>query len=59
MLAFDIEKAKLEGEFTGEGWFMSEKLDGIRCFWNGKNLYSRNGNIFHCPEWFTENWPNC
>lgn len=24
------------------GWVMSEKLDGIRAYWNGENLISRN-----------------
>lgn len=34
------------------GWYMSEKLDGVRCFWNGRNMYTRNGNIFYPPDWF-------
>jgi DNA ligase 1 len=34
------------------GWLMSEKLDGVRCYWNGSNLYTRNGNkIFAPKEW--------
>lgn len=36
------------------GWWMSEKLDGIRAVWNGRNLVSRNGNVFNTPIWFTE-----
>ena len=28
------------------GWLMSEKLDGVRCYWNGKSMYTRNGNPF-------------
>jgi DNA ligase-1 len=39
------------------GWVMSEKLDGIRAYWNGKNLISRGGNIIHAPKWFTKNYP--
>lgn len=35
-----------------KGWLMSEKLDGVRCYWNGCNLYSRNGNLFYPPDWF-------
>jgi len=23
------------------GYWMSEKLDGVRAYWNGKNFYSR------------------
>ena len=39
------------------GWVMSEKLDGIRGYWNGKNLISRGGHIIHAPKWFTKNYP--
>ena len=31
---------------------MSEKLDGVRCFWNGRKMYSRNGLEFVPPDWF-------
>ena len=31
---------------------MSEKLDGVRCYWNGKTMYTRNGNPFHAPDEF-------
>ena len=36
---------------------MSEKLDGVRGYWTGKELISRQGNLFHAPEWFTRNLP--
>ena len=39
------------------GWVMSEKLDGIRGFWTGKELVSRGGNPIHAPAWFTQNYP--
>ena len=26
------------------GWYMSEKLDGVRCYWDGDKFYSRAGN---------------
>ena len=26
------------------GWLMSEKLDGVRCYWDGSVMYTRNGN---------------
>ena len=29
-----------------DGWLMSEKLDGVRCYWNGKRMYTRNGKRF-------------
>lgn len=41
-----------------EDYWVSEKLDGVRARWDGKQLISRNGNPFHAPEWFTEGFPN-
>lgn len=35
-----------------KGWYMSEKLDGVRCYWNGKTMYTRNGNPFYAPKWW-------
>lgn len=40
-----------------EGWVMSEKLDGVRGFWNGKHLMSRQGYRFQAPDYFTHNFP--
>jgi DNA ligase-1 len=39
------------------GWVMSEKLDGIRAYWDGTNLISRGGKIIHAPQWFTKSYP--
>jgi DNA ligase 1 len=39
------------------GWWISEKLDGVRAYWNGKIFVSRQGNEFMAPEWFTEGLP--
>ena len=39
------------------GWYMSEKLDGVRAYWNGRQLLSRQGNPFSAPEWFTKGFP--
>jgi len=38
-------------------YWISEKLDGIRGYWNGKQLLTRQGNIIHNPKWFTQHWP--
>ena len=40
-----------------QNYWISEKLDGVRAFWNGKNLLSRQGNVFNAPEWFTRVLP--
>lgn len=39
------------------GWVMSEKLDGIRGFWNGRELLTRSGKKINAPAWFTQNYP--
>lgn len=32
------------------GWLMSEKMDGVRCYWNGQAMYTRTGKILHAPQ---------
>jgi DNA ligase-1 len=39
-------------------YWVSEKLDGVRAYWDGKHLVSRRGNRFSAPEWFTANFPS-
>ena len=39
------------------GWVMSEKLDGIRGFWTGKELLTRGGVKLTPPKWFIKNYP--
>lgn len=39
------------------GWLMSEKLDGVRAFWDGRRLLSRGGNAFAAPDWFIAQLP--
>lgn len=34
------------------GWWASEKLDGVRAYWNRRDFVSRNGHVFHSPAWF-------
>ena len=36
-----------------QDYWISEKFDGVRAYWNGANFVSRQGNVFHAPEWFT------
>ena len=39
------------------GWWISEKLDGVRAYWDGSRFQSRQGNVFHAPPWFTQQLP--
>lgn len=47
---------KLFFNYFKKRW-MSEKLDGVRAYWNGKTLISRNGKEIECPNWFIEHLP--
>ena len=38
-------------------YWVSEKLDGVRARWDGKQLLSRNGQVFATPAWFTKDFP--
>jgi DNA ligase-1 len=42
------------------GYYMSEKLDGLRCLWNPRNrtFYSRTGKVYAAPKFFSEKLPN-
>lgn len=47
-------------EWNGQdvsGWLMSEKMDGIRAYWDGQKLISRGGVELSAPAWFTEGFP--
>ena len=39
------------------GWLASEKLDGVRAYWDGENLLSRQGKKLNAPLSFTKNFP--
>ena len=41
-----------DGDADLTGWWMSEKLDGVRAYWDGKQFLSRQGNRLHAPDWF-------
>lgn len=55
--ALTLQKANVYSDQNISGWMMSEKLDGIRAFWNGKKLLTRQNKIINAPEWFTQNLP--
>lgn len=39
------------------GYMMSEKLDGMRAYWDGKSFYSRQGNMISVPAFFSRDFP--
>jgi DNA ligase 1 len=48
---------KWETDHDPTGWWMSEKLDGIRAYWDGEAFISRLGNKFYAPDWFIAELP--
>ncbi|GAB1232199.1 DNA ligase [Ferrigenium sp. UT4] len=40
----------------GEYW-VSEKYDGMRGYWDGRQLLTRGGAHIQAPHWFTAGWP--
>jgi DNA ligase-1 len=39
------------------GWFMTEKYDGMRLFWNGSEFYSRQGEKVNVPDSISRQFP--
>ena len=39
------------------GWWVSEKYDGLRGYWDGRKLWSRKGNAIAAPEYFLAELP--
>jgi DNA ligase-1 len=40
------------------GYLVSEKLDGVRAFWDGRTLRFRSGRQIAAPRWFTDALPS-
>ncbi|MBI2725107.1 MAG: DNA ligase [Polaromonas sp.] len=38
-------------------YWVSEKYDGVRGFWDGEKLLTRGGERVMAPAWFTAGWP--
>jgi DNA ligase-1 len=45
------------GQVDVAGWLMSEKLDGVRGYWDGRQLLSKSGNPLHPPAAFIRDLP--
>ncbi len=39
------------------GWLVSEKFDGVRAFWDGRQLRFRSGLVVAAPAWFLARLP--
>ena len=38
-------------------YWVSEKLDGVRAYWDGTKFLTRGGERIVAPSWFTDGWP--
>lgn len=38
-------------------YWLSEKYDGLRAYWDGQQLRTRGGDVVVAPAWFTAGWP--
>jgi len=45
-------------EIDVKDYWVSEKLDGVRAYWDGAQFISKNGNAYVSPTWFTQNMPD-
>ncbi len=47
-----------QGHENLSDYWVSEKYDGIRGYWNGQQLLSRSGKVLTPPAWFVQAWPS-
>jgi DNA ligase-1 len=40
-----------------KGWWMTEKYDGMRLYWNGSEFYTRHGNKIKVPDSISSQLP--
>lgn len=48
-----------DGALDPTGYWLSEKLDGVRCLFVDGKFISRQGNEYKAPDWFKASLPNC
>lgn len=41
-----------------DAYWVSEKFDGVRGYWDGEQLLTRGGTVVQAPAWFTAGWPH-
>eukprot|EP00929_Paragymnodinium_shiwhaense_P060969 TRINITY_DN30439_c0_g1_i1.p1 TRINITY_DN30439_c0_g1~~TRINITY_DN30439_c0_g1_i1.p1 ORF type:complete len:786 (+),score=177.72 TRINITY_DN30439_c0_g1_i1:96-2453(+) len=53
----DVLLAQKWSDENPTGWWLSEKLDGVRALWKDGQFLSRGDNSFKCPDWFRSQMP--
>lgn len=41
-----------------QDYWISEKLDGVRAYWDGQQFISKQGNTYQAPTWFVRDFPS-
>ena len=49
---------KYQPNIKHDDYWVSEKYDGVRAYWNGNQLISRQGHTYSAPAWFTKDFPH-
>ena len=49
---------KWDGEVDPTGHLLSEKRDGVRAYWDGREFVSRQGNMYQAPAFFKAGLPD-
>jgi len=57
LLAKEYKNKDWSNAVDPTGWWVSEKFDGYRAIWNGKEFVSRQNNVYHVPDWFSALMP--
>jgi DNA ligase 1 len=61
LIALAAPEIKLASQYHSgidpAGYLVSEKLDGVRAYWDGNQLYFRSGQPIAAPSWFTAPLP--
>lgn len=48
---------RYQGGIDVSHYWVSEKLDGVRAYWDGTQMRFRSGNVIQAPPWFTAALP--
>ncbi len=56
--SFELQKPMQYRDQNISGWCMSEKLDGIRGYWDGRHLFTKRGYRINTPDYFIQNFPS-
>jgi DNA ligase 1 len=58
LLANSYDAASYDANIDLDDYWLSEKYDGVRGYWDGRQLLTRAGHTIHAPPWFTAEFPS-